>query len=314
MMVGAIAVPVNIHYKLPELVSLMRRLRAVAYFGHRAQRKVMDEIAADLLPFARRFYLDGTPNDESANRDDHASDTWQALISAASEAQQFPDANPDATAVLLCTSGTTGEPKLVAHSQRSLAQTSRYMRDAGFDRSVRPLLPTPLFHMPGTGWLCGTLSAGGCVVMPLCADFDGAAFLDAIEQHCCTNIAVTPYGAAEMIRAQSVRRRSTASLRICVVAGDACSIELQQRFEQTFDMPLPCRFGMTEAMYGVVPGRTTRTMRARPQTVRLVDSEGNDVTIGVRKLSRPCCRTRQPPMPLWSACRTKHSANALLAL
>jgi long-chain acyl-CoA synthetase len=265
MMLGAIAVPLNIHYKPYEIARLMRRLRPAVYVGHSAQRKVMDEVAADLLPIERRFYVD---------------DTWHALIASAREARPFPDPDPDATALLICTSGTTGEPKLVAHAQRSLAQAIRYMLDTGFDRSTRPLSPTPLFHMSGTFLLFTGLSAGACIVLPSCAYFDADAFLDAIEQHRCTNVAVSPFGAAEMIRAQSARRRGTDSLRLCVVAGDACSVEIQQRFERTFGIPLLCRFGMTEGLACVLPGRTTRTMRARPGSARIVGSNGNDVPIG----------------------------------
>jgi hypothetical protein len=77
------------------------------------------------------------------------------------------------------------------------------------------------------------------MVLPSCTDVDGAAFLDAIAQHRCTDITVTPFGAAEMIRTQLIHRRIAGSLRTCVVTGDACSVELHQRFEQTFGIPLP---------------------------------------------------------------------------
>src|ERR1700761_5002462 len=57
MMLGAIAVPLNIHHKPLVLSRLTRRLQPAAYFGHLAQRKALDEVAVDLLPIERRFYV-----------------------------------------------------------------------------------------------------------------------------------------------------------------------------------------------------------------------------------------------------------------
>jgi acyl-CoA synthetase (AMP-forming)/AMP-acid ligase II len=247
MMLGAIAVPLNVHYKPYELIGLMRWLQPAAYFGHRAQRKAINEVTADLLPIERRFYVVDKLASLRSDSLVHASDTWQALTAAAREIRQFPEQDPDETALLLCTSRSNGEPKLVAHAQRSLLHAVRHMQDSGLGPGTRPLLSTPLFDMAGMVQLCATVSAGACMVLPSCADFDGAAFLDAIEQHRCTDIAVTPFRAAEMILTQLIRRRVTDSLRTCVVVDDACPIALRQRFEETFGIPLLCRVGMTEA-------------------------------------------------------------------
>ncbi|WP_460910815.1 class I adenylate-forming enzyme family protein [Paraburkholderia jirisanensis] len=282
MILGAIAVPLNIHLKANELGRLLRRLTPAVYFGHHAQRRLMSEMTAGLVPLDRRFFVDDSPHtSRDAERNSDAADTWQALIASARELRSFPPADPDAPMALVCTSGSTGDPKLVAHTPRTVTHMVEAMQARGFGRESRPLAPTPLFHMPGFTYLCHSISSGACIVLPTCVDFDGAAFLDAIEQHRCTSIVVTPYGAMEMIRAQALLRRSVASLCTCVVAGDASSFELRQRFEQTFGIPLISRLGMTEAPACIVQGSSLHTMRARPGTARIVDSHRDDVPAGM---------------------------------
>lgn len=294
MMLGAIAVPLNVHLKAPELARLMRRLQPAVYIGHLARRDKMSDVPPDLLPFDRRFYVDRAyvdmPRAPSTGGRDLAGSSWDALMANAhgSQVQSQLDTRPlpqpdrDAVAILLCTSGTTGEPKLVAHTQRSFAHCADYLRKAGFGGSAAvPLASTPLFHLPGMLRLHVSLTFGQCLVLPQCLDFDGAAYLDAIERYQCTTLALSPFGAAELIRAQADRRRATGSMLGCVVTGDACSIELQQRFEATFGVALPVVYGMTEAPLCVVIGSTPRTVRARPGTTRIVDRNGNNVPAGM---------------------------------
>jgi acyl-CoA synthetase (AMP-forming)/AMP-acid ligase II len=239
MMLGAIAVPLSIHHKPHVLSGLTRRLQPAAYFGHLAQRKAMDEVAVDLLPIERRFYVVDALASQRSDYLAHASDTWQALIAVARKLRQFPEQDPDANALLFYTLGSTREPDVVVHAQRSVLHAVEYnMQASGFGPSTRLLLATPLFHMPGTIGLCATVSTGACMVLPSCANFDGDALLDAIERHRCTDIVVTPFGAAEMIRTHLIHRRVTDSLRTCMVADGACCAELRQRFEQTFGMQL----------------------------------------------------------------------------
>jgi acyl-CoA synthetase (AMP-forming)/AMP-acid ligase II len=281
LMIGAIAVPLNTHLKPHEILKLLRRLQPAVYFGHFAQRKVMDEIPDAVVRIERRFHVDGSLHVQHAQCRDHSCHTWEELLADAPDVRQFLEPDPDATAVLVCTSGTTGEPKFVAYAQRSIKRIAEYMRAPDGNRSDRPLLPTPLFHMPGITRLCTSISTGVPIVLPLCTDFDAAAFLDAIERHHCTGVALSPFGAEKLIREQSTRRRMTDSLRACVVAGDTSSVELREHFERTFKRALINRLGMTEALGWTVPGSTMHKLRARPGTARLLDSGGNDVATGM---------------------------------
>jgi cyclohexanecarboxylate-CoA ligase len=70
------------------------------------------------------------------------------------------DARPDDTAVMLFTSGSSGTPKAVLHSQRALAYKTRLMVDVhGLTTSDAVLMPAPLAHI--SGLLNGVLVTGG---------------------------------------------------------------------------------------------------------------------------------------------------------
>src|ERR1700754_138299 len=132
MMLGAITVPLNVHLKAHELARLMRRLQPALYIGHLARCETMNDVPPDLLPFDRRFYLDRVyidmPRTPSTVAHDHAGSSWEALMASARGTHPLPPPDRDAIAVLLCTSGTTGEPKLVAHTQLSFAQAIDYLK------------------------------------------------------------------------------------------------------------------------------------------------------------------------------------------
>ena len=287
IMLGAIAAPLNVHLKAHELARLIHRLQPAVYIGHLARSAMLDDVPGDLLPVERRFYVARAYGDmpqalhtSHIDRHRHTDGTWDDLMTGARDIRALPPPDADAIAMLLCTSGTTGEPKLVAHTQRSIAHAVGYVKRGGSDSTALAISPTPLFHMPGMLRLCATLSLGQCLVLPSCLDFDAAAYLDAVERHRCTTVSLSPFGAAEFIREQTAHPRATGALRNCIVTGDACSIELQQRFEATFGVPLVVSYGMTEASRFVVPGRTTRTVRTPPGTARIVDPSGHDVAVG----------------------------------
>ncbi|AYN40321.1 long-chain fatty acid--CoA ligase [Streptomyces dangxiongensis] len=83
--------------------------------------------------------------------------------------------------VLLTSSGSTGAPKVVARSQRSLLDEGYRYRRAGL---VRPddtvLAPVPLSHAYALGWLAGALVAGARV-LPVPARAVGAVHARLLE-------------------------------------------------------------------------------------------------------------------------------------
>src|SRR5260370_41037879 len=111
--VGAVAAPLNIRLKKPELEPLLQRLRPSLYIGQAALYSQIASVDESILAANSRFVVDGPVKDPRVQPCSNLlCDTHGALI------KRTIDVN--APAVLLTTSGTTGHPKFVIHTLATL--------------------------------------------------------------------------------------------------------------------------------------------------------------------------------------------------
>src|SRR5215471_4429513 len=100
--VGAVAAPLNIRFKTAELRPLLQRLRPALYIGQAALYSQVAAIAPSILASNRRFVVDGAVNDPRVQ-------PWSNLFAETNGQPVRVAPDVDAPAVLLTTSGTTGE-------------------------------------------------------------------------------------------------------------------------------------------------------------------------------------------------------------
>jgi long-chain acyl-CoA synthetase len=205
------------------------------------------------------------------------------LPSLSGAAGPLPDTGSDAPALLLYTSGTTGRPKGVVHSQRTLFEGARVIADQDIGPNDIPLLLTPMAHIFAlVGGLLPALIQGTTVA--LLRAFSPPAALDAIERHGCTQVAGLPVLIHLMVEEQAVRPRNVSSLRIVVAGGDAVSVALQQRVLAFFQVVAREGYGLTEVMPVAFnrPGavRAGSIGQAANASIRIVGSKGNDMAPG----------------------------------
>jgi acyl-CoA synthetase (AMP-forming)/AMP-acid ligase II len=145
------------------------------------------------------------------------------------------------------TSGTTGQPKFVAHTPDTLAaSTDLLCRHLGLAADDVILAPIPMAHIGGLIFSLTFIQRG--VPFIVFESFDADAVLDNIERHRCTWTIGLPYQYAALLEAQQASPRDLSSLRVCIAGADVCPIDLQQRVTSAFGIPLYNFWGASEVM------------------------------------------------------------------
>jgi long-chain acyl-CoA synthetase len=262
--VGAIAAPLSIRFKTAELRPLLQRLRPVLYIGQAALYSQVASIDPSILASNRRFVVDGSVKSPGAQ-------PWTRLFAETNGEPIRVAPDVDAPAVLLTTSGTTGQPKLAIHTLATLAKTAESMEHWDIDRDQITTLFCPMVHASSLFTMLASIRFG--VPFVLHERFDPDAILDAIERYHCTWVVGLPFMFAALLRSQRARMRNVNSLRTCLAGGDVCPPQLQNQFPSFFGIPLRSVWAATEACgsltYGLQPGPVSRIVRGAE--VRLVD-------------------------------------------
>jgi acyl-CoA synthetase (AMP-forming)/AMP-acid ligase II len=208
--------------------------------------------------------------------------------------------------VVSFTSGTTGVPKAIVHSERTIAAalvmlvdetdpqvhnreiTSNSMADllqrADGDVSYFEGGPVLLSCMPpwtqGGFTMMNYATFMGCHLV-VSWPFDAESALDQIERHAATSIGLSPFMAQLILRAQRYRPRKTESLLVVGLGGGPVSPRLAKNLEATFDCRVLIGYGLTETGGAVVRSRWSDPSEVRTQTV---GSPMPGVELGLRHL------------------------------
>src|SRR5512140_3801498 len=141
----------------------------------------------------------------------------------------------DAAAILLCTSGTTGTPKVIRLTSRGLlgALGRAHALPVGLQRWVRAgrdavLVALPLTHVMGLGTMVGSLCAGVKVIH--LEKFDAARVIDRIERDQPNVFVGVPTMYADLEDAGAAAR-DLSSIELWVSAADAMPPDRARRFQ-----------------------------------------------------------------------------------
>jgi malonyl-CoA/methylmalonyl-CoA synthetase len=154
------------------------------------------------------------------------------------------EARPGDDALIVYTSGTTGEPKGAVHTHRSLLAGVQALRIAwDWQPDDRLILALPLFHVHGLcAGLFGALASGSSVAV--FDRFDPALVLNAAAA------ASLFFGVPTMYHrlAETGDAAALAALRLCVAGSAPLPADLWRRFAQEFGVSVLERYGMSETL------------------------------------------------------------------
>jgi acyl-CoA synthetase (AMP-forming)/AMP-acid ligase II len=267
MAIGAIVVPLDISLTTAETERMLHKLRPSLYLGHADRYDRINDCEQSVLPAERRFTVDGIEGDGRGR-------SWLELLSYEDSKTLSVFQDPEAHAILITTSGATGEPKLVVHTQGSLRHTVSLAGALGWNRNVKSLCHAPLYRPLGYFALIVCMTLGISCVLPECREFSAGPVLDAIERHRCSRVAGTPLHVSELIKTQREQPRQVDSLSFCTVFGDSAPVELYDDFKRVFKLPLRNLIAMAEAIGCLCHGVNHQSVRIVPGLARLVDEDG----------------------------------------
>jgi long-chain acyl-CoA synthetase len=270
--IGAIVVPLRTAYKAAELSPILRRVQPSLYIGQADLYREVAAIDPSILPADGRFIVDVAAEAPGTQ-------PWTRLFERSDGGQALTDPDLDAAAVLISTSGTTGIPKLVIHTQATLAANAEAWGMWDLHTSHVAIQALPMAHSSGL-FSCAAFGRFG-IPFVLIESFAPDAVLDAIERHHGTWLLAMPAAAVALLERQKVSPRKVDSLRFCVTGGDVCPLSLQREFPAVFGTPLRSVWAASEVAgltYGLENGPVTRIVEST--AVRLVDDAGVPVARG----------------------------------
>jgi len=198
------------------------------------------------------------------------------------------DRQDDDTAVLLYTSGTTGQPKgaeLTHHSlSTNAATTATTLLEVNSDDVVMGCLP--LFHVFGlTCGLNAAVVSGACLT--LLPRFDAGEALEIIGRDKVTVFEGVPTMYSGMLHQPDHEGYDVSTLRACVSGGSAMPVEVMKSFEEAFGCIVLEGYGLSET--SPVASFNHPNAERKPGSIgtpvrgvemRVVDDEGKDVGVG----------------------------------
>ncbi len=247
--VGAVIAPMTPTLRPRELERVLRRLRATVCvvpdnwngFDHAA---ALADIVLRLPDLRHRVVL-GQSTEGEIDFFRHFEDkTWEQASWAPHEDAAV---DPDRAALVLFTSGTTGEPKAAVHTLNIDYSTCRsYVLSEDYGPQDAFFTPHSLTHSAGLWGGIGLplLTGGAAVLMDV---WEPRAALDLMAESRCSLLAAAPTFLSGLVAEARRRAVPLPALKAVMAPGVAVSPGLLSGVAETFGLAVRSIWGMTEA-------------------------------------------------------------------
>lgn len=227
---GAWPVPLDPQVGQWEMARLLTLTEAEICFiaSHYRNNHILEnmlQIRAEVPGLKRIVLIEGEPGDAAV-------ETWEEVNQAGEAAKVDETIHTPGSSdplMLACTSGSTGNPKIIVVPHRgfhkSQADMAHYL---GFNASDRMLLGMPLYHQGGFGMGLQMILSGGTVCyQPV---FEPEAFLRTIARRNITVVQLTATLAKILLSVPDFDTRDLSSVRMVYFAGEVLPQEVAQAF------------------------------------------------------------------------------------
>jgi long-chain acyl-CoA synthetase len=171
---------------------------------------------------------------------------FEQLVLAHEPDPELAERSGDDTAVILYTSGTTGQPKGAELTHSNLHRNAQTVLGfTEFDSSSVLLGALPLFHSFGQTCTMNTAVCCGATVTML-PRFDAEKALEIIERDRVTVFQGVPTMYNGLLHAERADSTDASCLRICMSGGAAIPVELIRAFEDKFGCAILEGYGLSE--------------------------------------------------------------------
>jgi len=174
--------------------------------------------------------------------------SYEELVAESAGEFAYPALDDRHAASLCYTSGTTGDPKGVLYSHRSLVlhAVGVCMADSiGLANSDRVLPVVPMFHANAWGLAHAAPMAGADLVLPS-RQVNAAVLTAAIERERVTLAAAVPTVWLDLLAFADDNRPDMSTLRTVICGGAAVPMSLMRAFEERHGVRILQAWGMTE--------------------------------------------------------------------
>ncbi|HWJ65535.1 MAG TPA: long-chain fatty acid--CoA ligase [Nocardioides sp.] len=250
---GATVVPLNVLLKGREVAYHLGDSDAKAYFAFQGT----PDLAIGAEAYAGFQEADGCEHffmvtaDPTAPSPIEGTETFGQALAGQAPTFDSVDVDDDDTAVILYTSGTTGQPKgaeLRHRNMRDNALSGKALFGADADQPDTYLCVLPLFHSFGqTVIQNGAFAFGGTVVM--LPRFEAAPAIGLMLKESVTFFAGVPtmyWGLLNALDETVDVKALAANLRVAVAGGAALPVEVHHQFEERFGVTILEGYGLSE--------------------------------------------------------------------
>ncbi len=272
----------ELYFAVPGMGSVLHTLNIrlhpdqIAWIANHAEDRVVC-VDASLLPVFERIVpslktvehivVMGPTDAEIPNARD-----YEQLLEAASPAFPWPDLDEDDACGMAYTSGTTGSPKGVVYSHRSMVLHATMVNQAGAigitdHDAVLPVVP--MFHANAWGMPYAATMAGARQVFAGQFSADPASLADLIESERVTVLAGVPTVWIGLLQLLDGEPRDMSSIRCITAGGSAVPKSLIEGFQRKVGVAMTQGWGMTETGPVASLSRLTPDQEALPEQDQL---------------------------------------------